>query len=62
MFVQYIATRPILDLCKKTVQRPGAWVASRWWEKEGLDLEGARATAKVAADGEEGVEGVEEER
>ena len=31
--VQYIATRPILDLCEKTVQRPGAWVAWIWWER-----------------------------
>ena len=31
MFEQYIATRPILDLCKKTVQRLGAWVARSWW-------------------------------
>ena len=29
---QYIATRPILDLCKKTVRRPGACVARIWWE------------------------------
>ena len=29
---QYIATCPIMDLCKKTVKRSGAWVASRWWE------------------------------
>ena len=29
---QYIATRPILDLCERSVQRPGAWVSWRWWE------------------------------
>ena len=27
--VQYIATRPILDLCEETVWRPGAWVSRR---------------------------------
>ena len=27
---QYIARRPIMDLCDNTVQRPGAWVARRW--------------------------------
>ena len=27
--VQYIAMRPILDLCKDTVRRSGAWVAWR---------------------------------
>ena len=30
---QYIATRPILDLCEETVRRPGVWVARRWWEQ-----------------------------
>ena len=29
-FVQYIETRPILDLCKKTVRSPGDWVSRRW--------------------------------
>ena len=27
---QYIVTQTIMDLCKKTVWRPGAWVAQRW--------------------------------
>ena len=40
---QYITTRPSLDLCKKLVQRLGAWVARRWWDQEVLDLVGARA-------------------
>ena len=31
MAAQCIATRPILDLCKKIVQRPGDWVAWRSW-------------------------------
>ena len=31
--VQYIATRPILDLCKNMVRKPGAWIASIWWEQ-----------------------------
>ena len=30
MVAQYIATCLILDLCKKTVQRPGGWVDRRW--------------------------------
>ena len=29
---QYIATRPILDLCEETVRRTGAWVAIIWRE------------------------------
>ena len=28
--LKYIAMRPILDLCEKTVQRPGAWVDWIW--------------------------------
>ena len=27
---QFIATRPILDLCEKAARRPGAWVPRRW--------------------------------
>ena len=30
--VQYILTRPILDLCEQVTQRPGARVSRRWWE------------------------------
>ena len=48
--VQYIATRTILYLCKKTVRRPGAWVARRWWYQEVLDLAGARAVALASSD------------
>ena len=40
---QYIAARLIMDLCDYMVSRPGAWVAKRWWEQEGLDLAGARS-------------------
>ena len=29
---QYIATRPILDLCEWSVRRPVAWVSQRWWD------------------------------
>ena len=29
-FTQYIVTQPILDLCKRTVHRPGVWFAWRW--------------------------------
>ena len=42
------------------MRRLGEWVARRWWEKEGLDLAGARAAAE--ANGWEGSEGEEEER
>ena len=35
---QYIATRPILDLCEETVRMPVTWVEKSWREQEGLDL------------------------
>ena len=38
MAVQYIATRPILDLCERSAHRPGARVPWRWWEQDGLYL------------------------
>ena len=49
MVVQYIATRPILDLCEQAIRRTGAWVYRRWWEQAGIDLEGARKQAAVSA-------------
>ena len=33
---QYIATRPILDLCEQATQRLGERVSRRWWEQEGI--------------------------
>ena len=45
MVAQYIATRPILDLCERATRRPGARVSPRWWEQAGIDLEGARKRA-----------------
>ena len=51
MVAQYIATRPILDLCKETMKRSGAWFARRLWDKEGLDLAGERVAALEAAYG-----------
>ena len=40
---QYIATRPLLDLCKKVKQREGARVKMRWWDQMGIDWEKAKA-------------------
>ena len=34
---QYIATRPLLDLCKGMTQIGGARVAMRWWDQKGID-------------------------
>ena len=42
MVQQYIATRPILDLCERVTRRPGVRVYRRWWEQAGIDLEGER--------------------
>ena len=51
--VQYIATRPILDLCEKSVRKPGDWVYWRWWDQEGINLEGERERVEMTSDGKE---------
>ena len=40
---QFIATRPLLDLCEGTTQRGGARVTMRWWDQKGIDWEKAKA-------------------
>ena len=40
---QYIATRPLLNLCKVAKQREGAWVTLRWWDQSGIDWEKSKA-------------------
>ena len=47
---QFIATRPIVDLCEKAIRRPGAHVPRRWWEQTGLDWNGAREKVEAAAE------------
>ena len=42
---QYIATRPLLDLCEGTKQIGGAMVSRRWWYQKGIDWETAKARA-----------------
>ena len=54
---QYIATRPIMDMCMLANRRPGPRVATRWCEQEGLDLE----EIQVAAQETEQTEGAEDE-
>ena len=39
---QYIVTRPIMHLYERAARRTGGRVSQRWWEKYGLDLEGAK--------------------
>ena len=45
---QYIATRSIMDLCLAEKRRLGTRVAMRWWEQEGLDLEGMHIASQEA--------------
>ena len=45
---QYIATGPIMDLCKKTVRILGTWVVKRWWDQEGTNLVGPQTAAEAA--------------
>ena len=52
---QYIATRPIIDLCLAANQRPRPRMAMRWWEHDGLELEGIR-TADREAEKTDGME------
>ena len=50
---QYIATRPILDLCDWSAWSTGVWVSQRWWEQDGFYLERAKDRSAVNLDGEE---------
>ena len=58
---QYISTKTIMELCIAEKQRPGPRLAMRWWEQEGMDLEGMRTTASEAdyMEGEEYTDGTE---
>ena len=47
---QFIATRPILDLCEKSKRRPGARVPRRWWEQTRIDWKGARERVEAAVE------------
>ena len=42
---QYTVTRTIMDLCLLAVIRPGTRVSKRWWDQEGLYLEGKQMEA-----------------
>ena len=53
LVAQFIATQPILDLCKKAEIRPGAQVPRGWWEQTGIDWKGVREKAEAT---EEAVE------
>ena len=53
MVAQYIAARPILDLCGWSAWEPGVCVSWQFWEQDGLDLDGAKERAATESDGEE---------
>ena len=40
---QYIATRPLLDLCEEARAREGTRVPLQWWNQTGIDWEAAKA-------------------
>ena len=40
---QYIAIRPLLDLCEGSTQRGGPRVTLRWWDQKGIDWEKGKA-------------------
>ena len=51
--VQYIVTRPIMDLCERSVLRLRYWVSWRWWDHEGIYLEGTKEISATDLEGEE---------
>ena len=55
----YIATRPLLDLCKGAKQREGARVTLRWWDQSGIDWEKAKVKetkTELASDSDSGAD------
>ena len=42
---EYIATRPLLEICERTTQRGGERVSRRLWDQKGIDWEMAKARA-----------------
>ena len=50
MVAQYVATRPLMDLCERSSRRPWSRVSRRWSEQAGIDLEGAKKRAVVAGE------------
>ena len=52
MSAEYIVTQTILNLFEEVVRCLGVWVSKRWWEQEGLDVEGERVKAEAVDEGE----------
>ena len=59
MVAQYIATRPIMDLCLAVERKPGMRLSRRWWEKTAMYTMGIRV-GQVARRGGGGRRGREE--
>ena len=55
-FAQFIATRPITDLCLAAEWRTGPRISNRWWEQDGVAVKGMRTAAQEAERMEEGEE------
>ena len=49
MVAQYIAIRPILELCEEVEQKPVARASKRWWKQERNNLDGERTAATEMA-------------
>ena len=43
---QFIATRPIIELCLAVERRQGSRAANQWWQQYRLDLEGMQTAAQ----------------
>ena len=54
---QFIAARPIMDLCMASERRLGSQVANKWWDQELLDLDSMRTAAREGEQEEEGTDG-----
>ena len=50
---QYIATRPIMDLCRMAERNPVLRLSRKWWEQPALDILGIRAGHAASEEGEE---------
>ena len=55
MVTQYTVTRPILDICERSAQRPRAGMSQRWWEQDGLDFEAEKKRVAEELDGEDAI-------
>ena len=48
MAMQYIVTRPIMELCERSTRRPVVRVSRQWWEQARICLEGENKRAAEA--------------